>query len=161
MFALISETNLLFVVFENCDSFLTAAHNFEIAHTRVPTFAPLLSFVVVLGEVSHSMMGFTSTLSLLLLVIPLTVEGDKWRGLAYAPNTKKFYHCPAYANNILIVDPATQAQDDSTIDNLSEQSYEWLGGVYAPNSEKLYFSPRSADRSDPKIKSKQKYTKTQ
>ena len=66
----------------------------------------------------------------------------KWAGGVLAPNGK-IYCVPRNAEDILIIDPATNTATRSTMGASSTGSNKWSGGVLAPNG-KIYSIPLNA-----------------
>jgi hypothetical protein len=67
----------------------------------------------------------------------------KWYGGVLAPNGK-IYCVPNSATEVLIIDPATNTTDRTSISTGLSGSNKWYGGVLAPNG-KIYCVPRNAE----------------
>lgn len=72
-------------------------------------------------------------------MIGLPGTGFKWQGGVLAPNGK-VYAIPSQSTSVLIIDPATNTYDNTTISGLTV-SFSWRGGVLAPNGKITGFRP--------------------
>ena len=69
---------------------------------------------------------------------------DKWRSIAFVPSVEKLFAAPYDADSVLIIDPATNATDDTTLAGFGGGRGKWSGIAYAPTSGKLYAAPFKA-----------------
>lgn len=68
----------------------------------------------------------------------------KWVGGVLAPNGK-IYCAPGGADSVLIIDPATNTTDRTTIAGLGTQGDKWSGGALGRDGN-IYFTPRHEGR---------------
>ena len=76
------------------------------------------------------------------------LQQNKWRGIAYAPSTRKLYAAPAFADGVLIVDPLANTTDVTAMAGFRYTTAgrgKWSGIAYAPSTGKLYAAPHVAD----------------
>ncbi len=64
---------------------------------------------------------------------------SKWHGGVLAPNGK-IYGIPRNSASVLIIDPAANTAENTTITGLGSGGFKWVGGVLAPNG-KIYGIP--------------------
>ena len=73
-----------------------------------------------------------------------------WDGGVLAPSNGKIYGIPMIADSVLIIDPATNTLDITSIivqtpptptTDLISGFYKWCGGVYVPSTRKIYGIP--------------------
>ena len=68
----------------------------------------------------------------------------RWIESAFVPNANKLYAAPFNDDAVLIVDPATNAADTTTLGGLGVGGQKWAGIAYVATVNKLFASPYSA-----------------
>ena len=71
--------------------------------------------------------------------------GRKWSSIVHSPVSGLLYAAPYGAVSVLIIDPATNTADTTTISGLSDGIYMWRDIVHSPVSGLLYAAPYNAN----------------
>jgi hypothetical protein len=91
----------------------------------------------------HAFQGFSASQLDTTSITGLTGSW-KWVGGVLAPNGK-IYCAPGGAESVLIIDPATNTTDRTTIAGLGTQGDKWSGGAVGRDGN-IYFTPRHEGR---------------
>ena len=70
---------------------------------------------------------------------------EKWAGIVHSPVTGLLYAAPHNADSVLIIDPARNSADATTIAGFGYRAEKWAGIVHSPVSGLLYAAPHNAD----------------
>lgn len=79
----------------------------------------------------------------------LGAVGNKWSGIAFAPNVDKLFAAPYEAHTVLMIDPTANTSDSTTLNIGFTRRYKYRGIAYASNSGKLYCAPYFVRASPP------------